>query len=182
MFSNTEKEIVARKRTQSPERSGITVAAAKYASEDGATLVNYTIAIVEYTRLCGPLKAALEKQNELIREIEENERVQKEKDEQVGNRGEEKLGTRPSQPSALDTPCNYERLSYTNKPWGWSCALVGVGWEVIFVYRIRKEFMEVSGCFDMVTRWVLKISGEPAWGSYPSSRLAIGGMSGHHAI
>ena len=90
-FSNTEKEIVARKRTQSPERSGITVAAAKYASEDGATLVNYTIAIVEYTRLCGPLKAALEKQNELIREIEENERVQKEKDEQVGNNGLWKL-------------------------------------------------------------------------------------------
>lgn len=67
----------------SPDRQGITIAAAKYSSEDCAVLVQYAIAIVEYTRLCGPLKIALEKQNELLREIEENERVQQVKDEQV---------------------------------------------------------------------------------------------------
>ena len=62
---------------------GITLAAAKYSSEDAATLVNYTIAIVEYTQLCGPLKTALEKTQELQREIEENERLQKEKENEV---------------------------------------------------------------------------------------------------
>ena len=45
--------------------------------------MQYTIAIVEYTRLCGPLKAAIERVNELTREIEENERIQREKETQV---------------------------------------------------------------------------------------------------
>lgn len=75
---------MAQRRSPSPDNTrGITIAAAKYASEDAATLVNYTIAIVEYTRLCGPLKAALEKMHELEREIEENDRLAKEKEEQV---------------------------------------------------------------------------------------------------
>ena len=78
---------MARKRALSPERHGITIAAAKYSSEDCAVLVQYAIAIVEYTRLCGPLRIALEKQNELMREIEENERVQQIKDEQVHSNG-----------------------------------------------------------------------------------------------
>lgn len=39
---------------------------------------------MEYTRLCGPLKGALEKLHELEREIEENERLQKESQEEVG--------------------------------------------------------------------------------------------------
>ncbi|CAH1799095.1 unnamed protein product [Owenia fusiformis] len=60
---------------------GITIAAAKYSSEDAVTLVQYTIAIVEYSRFCGPLKTALEKLHELEREIEENERMQKDRDE-----------------------------------------------------------------------------------------------------
>lgn len=46
--------------------------------------MQYTIAIVEYTRLCGPLKASLEKLHELEREIEENERLQRESQEEVG--------------------------------------------------------------------------------------------------
>ena len=79
-----ELNIHAKKRTPSPDNSkGITIAAARYSSEDAATLVNYTIAIVEYTRRCGPLKAALEKMHELQREIEENERLQKEKEKEV---------------------------------------------------------------------------------------------------
>ncbi|KAF6026452.1 hypothetical protein EB796_015243 [Bugula neritina] len=68
------------RRTPSPDNTrGITIAAAKFSSEDAAVLVQYTIAIVEYTRLCVPLKAALEKQHKLEREIEENERIAKEK-------------------------------------------------------------------------------------------------------
>ena len=72
------------RRTPSPDNSrGITIAAAKFSSEDAAVLVQYTIAIVEFTRLCGPLKSALEKQNKLEREIEENERIAKEKANKV---------------------------------------------------------------------------------------------------
>lgn len=74
----------AQKRTPSPDGTkGITISAAKYSSEDCATLVQYTIAIVEYTRLCGPLKSSLERLNELQREIEENERIQRERQEEV---------------------------------------------------------------------------------------------------
>lgn len=65
--------------------SGITISAAKYSSEDCATLVQYTIAIVEYTRRCLPLKTATERMNELEREIEENERQQKQAEQEVRN-------------------------------------------------------------------------------------------------
>ena len=79
-------EFKAKKRSQSPDNAkGISIANAKYSSEDAAVLVQYTIAIVEYTRHCGPLKASLERMHELQREIEENERIQKEKEEQVGD-------------------------------------------------------------------------------------------------
>lgn len=79
-----ERSMVAtRGTTGSGTPQGITLAAAKYSSEDAATLVNYTIAIVEYTQLCGPLKNALEKVQELQREIEENERLQMEKENEV---------------------------------------------------------------------------------------------------
>jgi hypothetical protein len=72
------------RRSPSPEFSrGITLANARFASEDAATLVQYTIAIVEYTKMCGPLKTALEKQHELEREIEEGERLSKEKEAEV---------------------------------------------------------------------------------------------------
>ncbi|KAK6187606.1 hypothetical protein SNE40_005595 [Patella caerulea] len=72
------------KRSPSPDgrQAGITISAAKYSSEDCATLVKYTIAIVEYCRLCGPLKAAKERQQELTREIEENERKQRQQEEE----------------------------------------------------------------------------------------------------
>ena len=86
VFIATEREktlVATRGTTGSGTPQGITLAAAKYSSEDAATLVNYTIAIVEYTQLCGPLKTALEKVQELQREIEENERLQKEKENEV---------------------------------------------------------------------------------------------------
>ena len=76
---------MAIKRSASPQgrNSGISISGAKYASEDCATLVQYTIAIVEYTRRCGPLKAAMERMHELEREIEENERMQKQAEAEV---------------------------------------------------------------------------------------------------
>ncbi|ESO89151.1 hypothetical protein LOTGIDRAFT_229063 [Lottia gigantea] len=83
------------KRTPSPDgrQAGITIAAAKYSNEDCATLVNYSIAIVEYCRLCSPLKAAKERQQELAREIEENERKQRQQEEEPEN---------DDQPNAVD--------------------------------------------------------------------------------
>ncbi|XP_041355189.1 dynein gamma chain, flagellar outer arm-like isoform X3 [Gigantopelta aegis] len=78
-----DKSWSAVKRTPSPDNSkGISIAAAKFSSEDCAVLVQYTIAIVEYSWLCGPLKAALERLTELEREIEENERLQRLQEEE----------------------------------------------------------------------------------------------------
>ncbi|KAL4232681.1 hypothetical protein ACF0H5_007369 [Mactra antiquata] len=92
--------IAAKKRTSSPDNArGITIAGARYSSEDSATLVQYTIAIVEYTRRCGPLKAALEKMNELQREIEENDRIQKEKEKEA-----ERKDTEPQEPEKEEEP------------------------------------------------------------------------------
>lgn len=80
-----EKGLVAQRRSPSPDNTcGI-----KYSSEDAGILVNYTIAIVEYTRLCGPLKAAIERMHELEREIEENDRLQREQTQQDEDKEEE---------------------------------------------------------------------------------------------
>ena len=53
---------------------GITTTAAKYSSEDAAVLVEYTVALVEYTRLYKPYKKACDYLEELLKEREEDER------------------------------------------------------------------------------------------------------------
>ncbi|KAM4694307.1 uncharacterized protein O3C94_004765 [Discoglossus pictus] len=53
------------------KKVGITIAAARYSSEDAASLVAFIVAVVEYTRLCGPLKECLRKVEELEKEKEE---------------------------------------------------------------------------------------------------------------
>ena len=63
---------------EAKEPKGITIAAAKYSSEDAATLVQYTIALVEYSQRCGPLRKAADRMHELEREIEETERIRNE--------------------------------------------------------------------------------------------------------
>ena len=84
LFFLSDAKFQAMRRTPSPDNTrGITIAAAKFSSEDAAVLVQYTIAIIEYTRLCGPLRSSLEKQHKLEREIEENERIAREKANQV---------------------------------------------------------------------------------------------------
>lgn len=63
------------RRSPSPDNTrGITVTAAKFSSEDAATLVQYVIAIVEYTQVAGPLVTASNKQLDLEAEIAESER------------------------------------------------------------------------------------------------------------
>ncbi|XP_051780690.1 uncharacterized protein LOC114649411 [Erpetoichthys calabaricus] len=46
-------------------KGGITIAAARYSSEEAAVLVAFVVALVEYTHLCGPLKACLRRVQEL---------------------------------------------------------------------------------------------------------------------
>lgn len=62
---------------------GITISGARYASEDAATLVHYAIAILEYSRLCGPLRAAKERLDAIRREMAENERRKQEMENEV---------------------------------------------------------------------------------------------------
>ncbi|XP_048577711.1 dynein axonemal heavy chain 8 isoform X3 [Nematostella vectensis] len=59
--------------SESRKIQGITIAAAKYSSEDAAVLVEYAIALVEYTRLYNPYRKAMMYLDELQREKEENE-------------------------------------------------------------------------------------------------------------
>lgn len=86
-FGYSEKQFPAvRQRSLSPgAKGGLTIAGVKYASEDCATLVHYTIAVVEYSRLCGPLRQALERMRELEREIEESEKLQKQQEQEVSH-------------------------------------------------------------------------------------------------
>lgn len=80
----SDTKFQAMRRTPSPDNTrGITISAAKFSSEDAATLVQYTIAIIEFTRLCTPLRSALDRQHQLEREIEENERIAREKANKV---------------------------------------------------------------------------------------------------
>ncbi|XP_070190368.1 uncharacterized protein [Littorina saxatilis] len=109
----SEKQFMAVKRSASPQgrTSGITVSAAKYSSEDCATLVQYTIAIVEYTRRCGPLKAAMERMHELEREIEENERMQKQAEAEPKEEEEEKEEEAEEELSEADLPRLQEEVN-----------------------------------------------------------------------
>ncbi|XP_033874385.3 dynein axonemal heavy chain 8-like [Acipenser ruthenus] len=68
----------------SVRKGGITIAAARYCSEEAATLVAFVVALVEYTRLCGPLRACLSRVQELEVEKEDNEW----KDQEIQKSGE----------------------------------------------------------------------------------------------
>ncbi|XP_029452717.1 dynein gamma chain, flagellar outer arm-like [Rhinatrema bivittatum] len=58
-------------QTRDPNKGGITIAAARYSSEDAATLVAFVVATVEYTRLCEPLKRCLIRVADLEKEKED---------------------------------------------------------------------------------------------------------------
>lgn len=61
----------------------ITIAAARYSSEDAAVLVEYVLSIVEYTLLCGPLKYAIERVGNLESMLEEMKKAEQE-EQKVG--------------------------------------------------------------------------------------------------
>ena len=71
------------KQGSETEYKGITIAAARYASEDAATLVHYIIAIIEFSRQCGPLRSAKEKVEMLRSEITDYERRKQEREHEV---------------------------------------------------------------------------------------------------
>lgn len=50
MLENAKDKTFTAQRSTSPEPKGITVSAAKYSSEDAATIVEYTLAIIEFNR------------------------------------------------------------------------------------------------------------------------------------
>ncbi|XP_053567991.1 uncharacterized protein LOC128657631 [Bombina bombina] len=56
---------------KSKPKDGITIATARYSSEDAASLVAFVVAIVEYTQLCVPLKECLQRMTDLEKEKEE---------------------------------------------------------------------------------------------------------------
>ncbi|XP_063775387.1 uncharacterized protein LOC134910927 [Pseudophryne corroboree] len=58
-------------KSKDAKRRGITIAAARYSSEDAASLVAFVVAVVEYTRLCVPLKDCQKKWSDLEREKED---------------------------------------------------------------------------------------------------------------
>lgn len=75
VFSSPEtKSDAARRRAPSPDNSrGITIERAQRSSRDVATLLQYVIAIVEYTRVSVPLGVVLKKKQELETEIADAE-------------------------------------------------------------------------------------------------------------
>lgn len=77
-----------------PDRKpqGITITAAKYSSEDAAVLVEYTVALVEYTRLYKPFRKANDYLQQLLREQEDGVK-QREADETVQLEENEKAPT-----------------------------------------------------------------------------------------
>lgn len=65
------------------EAKGITISAARYASEDASILVHFAIAILEYSKLCIPLKAAKEKVESIRQEQIDYDRKKREQEQEV---------------------------------------------------------------------------------------------------
>ena len=64
-------------------QKGISITAARYASEDASALVHYSIAIIEYSKLCIPLKSALAKVEMIRQQQAEYEKKRQELDIEV---------------------------------------------------------------------------------------------------
>ena len=70
-------------RATGAQENRITLGAARYASEEAAVLVHYAIALVEYTKICQPLRLAKEKVDMLKQELLEAEQKQLERETEV---------------------------------------------------------------------------------------------------
>ena len=84
LLTENQKDInIPAAKSDNSGSKGITISAARYASEDTATLVHYVIAVLEYTKLCVPMKAAKEKMNSIKFEQVEYERQKQETETEV---------------------------------------------------------------------------------------------------
>jgi dynein heavy chain len=83
LLDNAKGFYVAPVRGASSQETRITLAAARYASEEAAALVHYAIALIEYTKLCQPLRLAKHKVDKLKQELLEAEQKQLEKENEV---------------------------------------------------------------------------------------------------
>ena len=79
--SSKDVNIPAVKSIDAPK--GITISAARYASEDASILVHFAIAVLEYSKLCIPLKAAKEKVESIRQEQVDYERKKREHEQEV---------------------------------------------------------------------------------------------------
>ncbi|KAJ1151043.1 hypothetical protein NDU88_003830 [Pleurodeles waltl] len=75
--------------TRDSSKGGITIAGARYSSEDAAILVTFVVAVIEYTRLCGPLRDCLKKLDELEKEKEECSKEEEKVTDVTENKEEE---------------------------------------------------------------------------------------------
>ncbi|CAF4460504.1 unnamed protein product, partial [Adineta steineri] len=70
-------------RATAAQENRITLGAARYASEEAAVLVHYAIALVEYTRICQPLRLTKERVDKLKQELYEAEQKQIERENEI---------------------------------------------------------------------------------------------------
>ncbi len=83
LFLSTEVNVAPTKMSDTEKSKGITLAAARYASEDAAVLVHFVIAVVEFTRMCGPLRLAKERVEHFKKDIADYELKKQERDNEV---------------------------------------------------------------------------------------------------
>ena len=83
LLENAKNFHVPAVRGSSSQENRITLAAARYASEEAAALVHYVIALIEYTKLCQPLRLAKQKVEKLKHDLLDAEQKQLEKENEV---------------------------------------------------------------------------------------------------
>ena len=89
MKINRHSQIYIKEVTQTKSADnavkGITISAARYASEDASVLVHYSIALIEYSKICLPYKASKEKVELIKQQQAEYERKKHELDLEVSS-------------------------------------------------------------------------------------------------
>ncbi|CAF0874114.1 unnamed protein product [Rotaria sordida] len=83
LLENAKNFHVPAVRGSNSQENRITLAAARYASEEAAALVHYVIALIEYTKLCQPLRLAKQKVEKLKQDLFEAEQKQLEKENEI---------------------------------------------------------------------------------------------------
>ncbi|CAF1032650.1 unnamed protein product [Adineta ricciae] len=83
LLENAKNFHVPPTRATAAQENRITLGAARYASEEAAILVHYAIALVEYTKICQPLRLTKEKVEQLKQELIEAEQKRIERETEI---------------------------------------------------------------------------------------------------